>query len=193
MGLHPWFANEDVDDTLRIIAACRPTAVGEIGIDLSGNPPRWPAERQIHVLDAQLHCAVRLNLPVSLHCRKGGSVLLSLLRNHPSIRGSVHAFSESPSQVRAFLDLGMYIGVGGAITRSQCVRVRRNALQLPLDRVLLETDSPSMGVGTVVPPHARPAHLVHVRNSLAEVRGASPQHIEAVTDRNASSLFGVVL
>ncbi len=197
VGLHPWFAGEDVDSVVRLIASRRPNAVGEAGLDLWGDPPCQPIERQVHVLEAQLQIAVELDLPVTLHSRKAVDVLLSVLRNHPGVRGALHAFSGSYEQARPFLDLGMFIGVGGAVTRSRAKRVRRCASAVPLERILLETDAPAIGMAVgndvVEPPHVRPAHLVHVRDALATLRGISPEHVEQATDANASSLFGVPL
>jgi len=193
VGLHPWFASEDVESVVRLITDRRPSAVGEAGLDLWGDPPCQPLERQVHVLEAQLQVAVGLDLPVTLHSRKAVDVLLSVLRNHPGVRGALHAFSGSYEQARPFLDLGMYIGVGGAVTRSRAKRVRRCASALPLDRILLETDAPAIGMEVVEPPHVRPAHLVHVRNALAILRGIEPERVEEATDVNASSLFGVTL
>ena len=189
VGLHPWFVDQDVEPVLRLIEQRMPTAVGEAGLDLWGDPPCHPLERQAEVLEAQLHLAVRLDLPVTLHSRKAAAALLPILRNHPGVRGALHAYSGSYEQVRPFLDLGMYVGVGGAVTRSRAKRVRRCAVALPLDRILLETDAPAIGMDTVEPPHVRPAHLPRVRDALAELRGMTPQELEFAADENANRLF----
>lgn len=189
IGLHPWFANQDVEPVLRLIERRRPTAVGEAGLDLWGDPPCHPLDRQILVLEAQLDIAVRLGVPVTLHSRKALDALLPVLRNHPGVRGALHAFSGSFEQVRPFLDLGFFIGVGGAITRSRAKRVRRCASCLPLDRILLETDAPAIGMDGFEPPHVRPAHLPLVCRALADLRGVDPRTIETATDQNARQLF----
>jgi len=191
LGIEPWFANEDVDDAIRIMDACQPTAVGEIGLDLGDHTPCWPMDRQVRVLEAQLDCAIRLNIPVTLHCRKAANILLSVLRNHPGIPGVLHAFSGSYDQAHPFLDLGLYIGVGGAITRSHCKRLRHCASLLPNDRILLETDAPAISMDGIPAPHVRPAHIVHVRDALAIVRSTSPELIEQSTDHNASVLLPI--
>ena len=193
LGLHPWYANENVDDVLRLIEAHHPTAIGEIGLDLWGDTPCWPIDRQLYVLEAQLQCAVRLDLPVTLHSRKAVDTLLHVLRNHPGIRGALHAYSGSYEQIRPLLDVGLYVGVGGAITRNRAKRVRRCASLLPLDRILLETDAPAIGMDAVSPPHVRPEHLVYVRDALAAVRSITPDIVDQSTDQNASALFGVNL
>ena len=191
LGLHPWFATQDLENVLQLIETHHPTAVGEAGLDLWGDPPCHPVERQIQVLEAQLQIAVRLGLPVTLHSRKAVDLLYSVLRNHPGVQGALHAFSGSYEQARRFLDLGMYIGVGGSVTRSRAQRVRHCARSIPLDRILLETDAPAIGMDGVEPPHVRPAHLVIVRDALATLRQQPAETIEAATDENASGWFGI--
>ncbi|MCL2823927.1 MAG: TatD family hydrolase [Polyangiaceae bacterium] len=190
LGLHPWFADQNVDAVIHEIATHRPTAIGEIGLDLHDNPPCPPIDRQIQVLEAQLQCAVRMGLPVTIHSRKAVQYLLPVLRNHPGIRGALHAFSGSYEQAKPFLNIGLYIGVCGSITRPQAKRVRRCASQLPLDRILLETDAPAIGMNTIAPPHVRPSHLSHVRDGLADIRSIAPSDVEQATDANARALFG---
>jgi TatD DNase family protein len=189
LGLHPWSANEPVEPVLKLIERARPVAVGEAGLDFR-EPPEHPRERQLQVLEAQLELCVRLDLPVTLHSRKAVQQLLPVLRNHPGLRGALHAYSGSYEQARGFVDLGFFIGVGGAVTRSRAKRVRRCAAALPLDCIVLETDAPCIGMDTVEPPHVRPAHLPRVAAALAELRGASVEVIERRTDENAVRLFG---
>ncbi len=190
IGLHPWFANEDVEPVLRLVRETRPTAVGEAGLDLWGENPVHPQERQVEVLEAQLQVASELGLPVTLHSRKAVDLLLTVLRNHPGVRGALHAYSGSYEQVRPFLDLGSYVGIGGAVTRSRAKRVQRCAKAVPLDRIVLETDAPAIGMDTVEPPHVRPAHLPRVAQALAELRGVDVAVVCEQTDRNAQDLFG---
>lgn len=193
IGLHPWFVDQDVEPVLRLIESRKPTAVGEAGLDLWGDTPCRPLERQAEVLEAQLQLAVALDLPVTLHSRKAINALLPILRNHPRARGALHAYSGSYEQVRPLLDLGYYVGVGGAVTRSRAKRMRRNATALPLDRILLETDAPAIGMDIVEPPNVRPAHLPRVLHALAELRGIEPAALEEAVDENARRLFKIDL
>jgi TatD DNase family protein len=106
------------------------------------------------------------------------------------VRGVLHAFSGSFEQLRPFLDLGLYLGIGGAVTRSRAKRVHRVAAAAPLDRILLETDAPAIGMDIVEPPDVRPAHLPRVAQAVAELRGMQLAELEARTDDNAARLFG---
>jgi TatD DNase family protein len=190
LGLHPWNADEDVNVVLDMIERHTPEVIGEIGLDLWGETPVHPLARQMEVLEAQLQLAVKLGLAVTLHSRKAIDALLAALRNHPGVRGALHAWSGSYEQLRPFLELGMYLGIGGAITRSRARRLQRVAAAAPLDRILIETDAPAIGMDIVQPPHVRPAHVIRVAAAVAQVRGIEVSELEARTDENASRLFG---
>jgi TatD DNase family protein len=190
LGLHPWHAVDDVEEVLEQIVAERPVAVGEAGLDFWSNPPICPRERQLEVLEAQLHLAGRLGLPVTLHSRKAVGDLLGVLRNHPRVRGALHAYSGSFEQVKAFVELGYLVGIGGGVTRNRARRIRRTAAALPLDRLLLETDAPAIGMDVVEPPDVRPKHLRRVAEVVAELRGIGVDEVEEQTDANARALFG---
>jgi len=190
LGLHPWFAEENVAGVLRLIESRHPVAVGEAGLDFWEEPEGSAKRRQIDVLEAQLELAVRLDLPVTLHSRKAVSGLLPILKNHPGLRGALHAYSGSYEQARAFVDLGFLIGIGGAVTRGRAKRVRRTAQQLPLEAIVLETDAPAIGMDGVEPPHVRPAHVVRVARALAELRELDVPAVERQTDANVRRLLG---
>ncbi len=190
LGLHPWQASAPVEPVLALIERERPTAVGEIGLDLWGSPPPAVLARQIEVLEAQLDVAARLGLPVTLHHRHALGELLPVLRRFPRVRGALHACSASPEQLRPFLELGHYVGLGGTVTRPGASRARRLARGLPLEAILLETDAPAIGLEGIRPGAVRPAHLPRVLAAVAELRGEPPDRVEAATDANAAALFG---
>jgi len=190
LGLHPWYANEPVDEVLGQIEAERPLAVGEAGLDFWSDPPVHPRERQYAVLEAQLQLAGRLGLPVTLHSRRAVNDLLGVVRNHPRVRGALHAFSGSLEQAKSFVDLGYLVGVGGGVTRERARRIRRTAAQLPLECLLIETDAPAIGMDIVEPPAVRPRHVRRVAEVLAQLRGIDVAEVEAQTDANACALFG---
>ncbi len=193
LGLHPWHADEDVEEVLTQIEAERPAAVGEVGLDFWSDPPIHPPRRQYAVLEAQLDLAGRLGLPVSLHSRRAVNELLDVVRHHPCVRGVLHAFSGSLEQARSFVELGYLVGVGGGVTRERARRVRRTAQHLPLECLLLETDAPAIGMDIVEPPAVRPQHVRRVAEVLATLRGVDVAEIEARTDANAATLWGPAL
>jgi len=190
-GLHPWRADEPLAtrDLERALAGGA-VAVGEIGLDFKVDAPS--RDRQVEVLRAQLDVARAVGLPVLLHCRGAFEELLTLLAEHVGrLRGVVHAFSRGPELARRFVDAGLHLAFGGAITRPGAKRPRRSAEVAPLERVLLETDAPSIGLEGVPPERTEPRHVRDVAAALAELRRTDLETIARSTTDNAKQLFGL--
>jgi TatD DNase family protein len=167
-------------------------AIGEIGLDYkidfaAGQPgPEW----QLPVLRTQLELAADRDLPVILHCRGAFKELLDEVnRFGGKLRGVLHAYSRGEDPARSFIKAGLHIGLGGAITRDRAKRVRQAAVHLPLDKILLETDAPSIGLDGVMPVDTEPGHVRDVAETLAALRGETLETIAEVTTGNARELF----
>lgn len=217
LGIHPLYVGRAADDDLvRLDAALtqyrddpRLVAVGEIGLDffvpeLCLSPLR---ERQEHFFLAQLKLARLHRLPVVLHSRRAVDQVLKGLRRvgrltpatgpaSPAWHGMAHAFNGSVQQAQAFIDLGLKLGFGGAVTFERALQLRRLATSLPLASIVLETDAPDM------PPHwlfktaaqraagepqgiNSPAELPRIGAELAALRGISVAELAQATTRNA--------
>ncbi|MBN2360374.1 MAG: TatD family hydrolase, partial [Deltaproteobacteria bacterium] len=170
-GVHPWVVDEpfSADHLVELLRAERAVAVGEIGLDFALE--RFDRGRQIAVLEQQLAIAADLDLPVILHCRRAFDDLHTLLRPHvPRLRGVLHAFSRGSALAEQFAALGLHVAFGGAITRPTA-RARQAATALPLERILLETDAPSIGLAGIAPEQVEPAHVAAIARQLADLRG----------------------
>jgi len=191
LGIHPWRALDDFDmgDLRDRLRACGAVAVGEIGLDTVVESPGLDA--QLPVFRDQLRLAVELDLPVILHCRGAFDVFCEILAAEGPVRGVVHAFSRGPELARRFLDLGLHLGLGGAVTRPRARRVRRSAADIPLDRIVLETDAPGLGMDGVPDGENEPANVRAVAGALAEIRGVPADEIAAMTTANARELFAL--
>lgn len=190
LGLHPWVAHEDLepDRLAAAVAGAQAVAIGEIGLDLAVEGADF--ERQRWVLEAQLGLALDLGLPVILHCRQAHEQLLDILEDYaPRLRGVVHAYSRGPELAHRFLRLGLVLGIGGAATRPRARRVRRTVEVAPLDRMVLETDAPSIGLDGVPPEAAEPRHVADVAISVAALRGIGVDEVARVTTDVAHELF----
>ena len=144
---------------------------------------------QLTVLRRQLAVAVELDLPVLLHCRGAFEDLLAIVHElTPRLRGVIHAFSRGPELAQRFIDAGFYVALGGAVTRPGA-RVRAAVKALPLDRVLLETDAPSIGLDNVPPEHVEPHHVADVAAAVAALRETDLETVARVTTANAEMLF----
>lgn len=192
LGLHPWAAEEKLDpaelEERLIGSGCR--AMGEIGLDYEVQSPSKGIQKSI--LERQLSIACDIDLPVLLHCRKAFDDLLSLVLSFsPGLRGVLHAFSRSPEVAGPFLEAGLHIAFGGAVTRAGARRARASAAMIPPDRILFETDAPSIGMEGLSPLEVEPCHLVRVAEAVAAIRGTTPGEIAVIATANAVRLFGV--
>jgi TatD DNase family protein len=201
LGIHPMCtpqaADEDVsrlDEALRAAETDeRLVAVGEIGLDFF--VPGLDSARQEFFYREQLLLARRHGLPVIVHVRRSADQLLKHLRRIP-VRGIAHAFNGSLQQAQEFVRLGFKLGFGGTVTFERAQQVRRLAVELPLDAIVLETDSPD------IPPHwlyrtaeqradgspqgrNEPAELPKIAQVLAQLRGIDVEELALASTRNA--------
>jgi len=196
-GLHPWVARESspggplAEFEKRLAAQLssdKAVAVGEIGLDTKIEEFGLP--EQLPVLEAQLALAADLDLPVILHCRGAFEELLTAVNQHGGrLRGLLHAYSRGPELAERFIAAGLHIAFGGAITRDRAKRVRKAAALLPLDKIVLETDAPSIGLDGVLPADTEPGHVRDIAEAVAALRDESLDTIAEVTTANACRLF----
>jgi TatD DNase family protein len=213
LGIHPLCVAESRDEDLQTLDAelalrksdPRLVAVGEIGLDyfvpaLLQSPLR---ERQEFFYREQLKLARKHGLPVMLHVRRSADKLLKHLREltpEGGWRGIGHAFNGSEQQAMAFIKLGFKLGFGGSVTFDSARQIRRLASQLPLDALVMETDSPD------IPPHwlystaqqredgqaqgrNEPGELPRIAGVLAQLRGISDEALADATTANVLHAF----
>ncbi len=193
LGLQPLFLAEHADAHLRgleqAIAAQRPVAVGEIGLDFQVR--ELDRGRQRRLFAAQLAIARTAGLPVILHVRKAHEDVLKLLKEAGLRGGVAHAFNGSPEQAQRYADLGFLFGVGGAMTDPRATRLRRTVAALPLEAIVLETDAPDMSPVAHRGERNSPAYLPEVLQALAELREESPETVARAAHDNTRRLFGI--
>ncbi|MDQ7989150.1 MAG: TatD family hydrolase [Candidatus Dactylopiibacterium sp.] len=180
-GIHPLFVDAAAEEDLAALrealgrgVAC---AVGEIGLDGFEDEP--DAARREHFFAEQLKLAREFDLPVILHVRRAQDRVLKYLRRHRVRGGIAHAFNGSAQQARAFLDLGFHLGFGGAMTYSGSTRIRALAAQVPLERIVLETDAPDIPPAWAAGGRNVPANLPRFAQELADLRGIPVEEVRA--------------
>ena len=197
-GIHPHYAKDaapDYLDQLRALAL-QPevVAIGECGLDFNRNFS--PPDTQLQVFESQLALAAELNMPVFLHERDAFDEQLVLLKRYRDrIPGGVaHCFTGNAEQMKAYLALDLHIGITGWL----CDQKRGNALrdavpQLPLDKVLLETDAPYLMPKTLKTGsrNNEPANLPHIGQSLADLMGLDVDTLKSSSYLNSLKLFGL--
>ncbi len=192
-GLHPsQIARQDRAEMLDLlvsqVADGRIVAIGEIGLDY-----HWDTGERavaIDLFDAQVAIAVEADLPVIIHNREADSDVLDLLhRRRP--RGVMHCFSQSPEFCRRCMDLGLHISFGGNLTFNGSDLIRESAQIVPLDRLLVETDSPYLSPEPVRGRPNHPGHLGFTLRAIAAQRAIDVAELSETTARNALRLFSL--
>jgi TatD DNase family protein len=168
----------------------RVVAIGEIGLDFHYD--HSPRARQLEVLEWMVDCARRLHLPVLLHNRESGVEMLALLSRLGARDGAgvFHSFTEDAEYGKKVIDLGFLVSFSGMITFRPAENIRAAAAGLPLDRMLVETDTPFL---SPVPHRGRPcepAFVVETARKLAEVQGTDFETVAAATTASFDRLFG---
>ncbi len=194
LGLHPTSVDAGWESEMMLLEKDldrRIWAIGEIGMDCY-----WSKEfvdQQKEVLRIQLEMADRMNLPVIIHSRESTELIINVIKDCRSLnlRGVFHAYSGSAETYRELQRLGdWYIGIGGVLTYKKA-SIAETVKQIPLDRILLETDSPYL---TPVPFRGKrneSAYIPHIAAKLAELTGKDIEEIAAQTTENAETLFGI--
>ncbi len=211
LGIHPLCTAEADDVALDLVAMRldqalqdkRLVAVGEIGLDYFVKD--LDDARQQHIFRSQLRLARRFDLPVLLHVRRSVDRVLKHLREaggsgkgRHQWRGIAHAFNGSDQQAKAFIDLGFKLGIGGAVTFEGAHQLQRLATGLPLDSIVMETDSPDIAPQWLYrtaaeraggSPQARnsPVELDRIGTFVAKLRGMDPSALADATTQNAIS------
>ena len=192
VGFHPLNNDEYIDgDTDRIRKLAQDgkcVAIGEIGLDY--HYERESRENQLILLEKQILLAKELDLPIIFHDREAHEDTLNILKKHKP-NGVLHCFSGSVEMAKEIIKLGMYIGLGGAVTFKNAVKPCEVAKYIPADRLLIETDAPYM---TPVPfrgKRCNSLYIPHTAEKIAELRGCTAQEILDLTDRNARNLFNI--
>lgn len=163
-------------------------AIGEIGLDFYRDLS--PRDIQRAALMSQLALARELDLPVILHNRESHTEMIALLRAHGAgVRGVFHCFIGDRAMATDALDLGFYLSFAGPLTYPRNQELRDVAAWAPVDRILVETDSPYLSPQPLRGKRNEPQRVALVAQTLAEARGISPQEIADRTTENATTLF----
>ena len=196
-GLHPVFLDQHRAEHLdelrawlqRLAGQEKLCAVGEFGLDYFVET--LDRQHQQALFEAQLRLAVEFELPALLHVRRAHAATIATLKRIRLPRGGViHAFAGSYEEAREYLRLDFRLGLGGAPTWPQALRLRKVIPRLPAEAIVLETDSPDMAPAMYPGQRNSPEHLPAICAALAELRGVTPAELAATSSRNAAELFG---
>jgi len=192
MGLQPEEVKDDYKEVLSLMEKELErgvyAGVGEVGLDFY-----WDSTYEQQQLDAfatQLDWARQLGLPLSIHCRNAFNKMVKILEHKQDggLRGIMHCFTGTEDEAKAYLDLGFHLGIGGVMTYKNC-GLKDYIAQLPLDRLVLETDAPYLSPVPCRGKRNEPAYLVHTATRLAELFGIDVEKIAETTTKTVRQLF----
>ncbi|MBD2189081.1 TatD family hydrolase [Pseudanabaena mucicola] len=203
VGLHPldktlntsgW--NPEIGDRIQALASSdqRVVAIGETGLDFFKSDSK---NAQIEAFKSQLRTARSLNLPVIIHSREAAvttrQVLQEINAEDPQkpIRGVMHCWAGNPEETQWFVDLGMYISFSGVVTFKNAHDLHESAKIVPSDRILVETDCPFLAPVPKRGKRNEPAYVLHVAETVAQLRGVELTTLASETTSNAYQLFSL--
>ena len=193
-GVHPDYADAaepTVEQLCALAEKDKVVAIGETGLDyfhMTGDLD-WQRRRFVTHIEAARECGK----PLIVHTRDAREDTLALLRRHRAddIGGVLHCFTEDWEMARAAIDLGFYISISGIVTFHQAQNVRDMAVCIPLEHLLIETDSPWLSPAPFRGKQNHPGRVSLVAQKLAEIRDESLQDLAETTYANANRLFGL--
>jgi len=193
VGFHPHDASKLTKSLLQKIRQLaeeqhKLIAIGEIGLDY--HYMNSPAEIQQQAFRKQLQLSVELNLPVILHSREAETDTLNILQEFPvPSHGVAHSFTSSIEMARTLVEMGWYLGINGIVTFKNAEDLRKVVRWLPLEHLLLETDSPFLAPIPFRGKPNKPAHIPAIATFIAELREISLEELAQQTTANAQRLF----
>ncbi|MFW9615510.1 TatD family hydrolase [Aquabacterium sp.] len=199
VGVHPdneGVTEPTVDDLVTLAALPKVVGIGETGLDyyrLEGRTVEemaWQRDRfRVHIRAAR-----QTALPLVIHTRMASDDTIAILKEEGEgeAKGVFHCFTETEAVARAALDLGFYISFSGILTFKNAADLREVARFVPLDRCLIETDSPYLAPAPHRGKTNSPAYVAFVARQLAEIKGVSVEEVGDITSRNFETLFSLV-
>lgn len=194
MGLQPEEVHEDYKQVLdhmeKELERDIYIGVGEVGLDFY-----WDAtyeKQQLDAFEVQLEWAKQLHLPLSIHCRNAFDKMVKIMekRQDGGLCGVMHCFTGTREEAKAYLDLGFHLGLGGVTTYKNC-GVKDFLAELPLQRLVLETDAPYLSPIPHRGKRNEPAFMVDTARKIAEIMQCPIDEITDITTQNAYKLFKI--
>lgn len=193
VGIHPCdvanLTEERISQMISFGKKDKIVCVGEIGLDYYYEEPEKNIQKKWFA--RQLEMAKELNLPIMIHSREASSDTLDILKSEVAkdLRGEIHCYSYSKETAREYLNMGYYFGIGGVVTFKNAKKLIDAVSYIPIDRILLETDSPYLAPEPFRGSRNCSLNLPYVISKIAEIKGISTEEVENITFENAKTLF----
>ena len=195
-GIHPDDAEKMTEETLeeirRLSRLPKAVAIGEIGLDYYWHKEEHEHEIQKKMFLAQMEIAREEKLPFMVHSRDAAKDTLDLVKDCMKggmYGGIIHCFSYGKEMAREYLDMGLYLGIGGVVTFKNAKKLKEVVAYAPLEQLVLETDSPYLSPEPNRGKRNSSLNLPYVAEAIAQIKGCSEEGVIAVTEENAKKLL----
>lgn len=167
-------------------------AIGEIGLDYYWEKEPEVQEKQRYWFIEQLKLARELEMPVIIHSRDAAEDTMKIMKEYAvGLSGVIHCFSYSPEIAREYVKMGFYIGVGGVVTFKNAKKLVETVEQIPLERILVETDCPYMAPEPHRGSRNSSLEIPYIIDKIAEIKGITAKEVELTTEANAKQMYRI--
>lgn len=199
IGVHPdevdTMKEADMEELSHMAKETKVVAIGEIGLDYFRKEGNAYKSVQKEWFCRQLDLAKEIEKPVIIHSRDAAEDTIQILRDfrkeNPQIEnpGVIHCYSYSPELAKEYVAMGFYIGIGGVVTFKNAKKLMETVAQIPLERILVETDSPYLCPEPNRGKRNDSSQIRYVMNRIADIRGIAPEEVEKQTEMNARKMY----
>lgn len=197
VGIHPNHANEMEDATIEVLRELaknnKVVAIGECGLDYHYD--YCTKEVQTKWFIEQIKLAKELKLPVVVHDREANIDTYNILKEQQdsSLTGVLHCYSGDVELARKYIAMGFYISIAGPVTYRSAEKLKEVAREIPLEYLLIETDSPSLTPSDVGRKRNQPSYVRYIAGTIAELKKISFEQVAVQTNKNAKRLFKIII
>lgn len=196
VGIHPENINESWNNDLSVIQELAQTepkvrAIGEIGLDYYWEKDEHARARQQVVFARQMELARELDMPIIVHDRDAHGDCMEITRRYPEVRGVYHCYAGSVEMARELLRLGYYLSFTGVITFKNARRAIEVIREVPIDRLMIETDAPHMAPEPFRGRRNSSLYVYRMAETIAEIKGMNVEEVERITTENGKRLFAI--
>lgn len=192
IGVHPDEVGELDEEKMqrmeKLLSGEKMVAVGEIGLDYYWDKENRDLQKMWFI--RQLELARQLDLPVIIHSREAAADTMEIMKQHAKgLDGVIHCFSYSPEQAKEYVKMGFYLGIGGVVTFKNAKKLKEVVQEIPLEALVLETDSPYLAPVPHRGKRNNSQNLVYVAEEIAALKGVSYEEVVRQTTENAKKLY----
>lgn len=193
IGCHPEdadsFDKKDLEELEALAKEDKVVAIGEIGLDYYWRDDNKDKQKEVFI--NQLELARKLKLPVTIHTRNSTADIYDILKDYIDLKVQIHCFADTLDFMWKFMDLGFFISIGGVVTFNNGENEKNAARAVPIDRLMLETDSPYLTPEPYRGTRNDPRKIVEVAREIADLKGMKLSKLAKATRQNTERFFGI--